>query len=373
MEFVDTQAGLEKVARSLAGASHLFVDTEFESNRFGSRICLLQISRGDEIFLVDSLKLAHLTPLQAIFADPETEWVLHAGLQDVNLLVERLELEPPRALFDTQVAWGLLTAESSVSLAYLQFRALGLRTSKTHQADDWTRRPLPQAQLEYAAADVRYLPELRRILGEQARELEREDIVQQASLELLQPLKELPPPLGLDSFRNAWQLEPRQQAGLRYLITSYNALSPAERESWPETKTLLAIASRMPESVDALSRMKGVPRTFVQRAGAGVVKGLLRAADGARAEDFVPIDPAPYATFEEVRLDAWFSLARAEVCADVSAAPELVLPGRLLRTMRSLALEARAPEAALAALSGWRRTLIAPAYERFCKLYPAPL
>jgi ribonuclease D len=373
MQFVDTQVGLEDASRALAGASHLFVDTEFESNRFGSRICLLQVSRGDEIFLVDALKLSSLGPLRAVFADPRTEWVLHAGLQDVNLLVERLELEPPRALFDTQVAWGLLTAESAVSLAYLQFRALGLRTSKTHQADDWTRRPLPPAQLDYAAADVQHLPELRRILGERARELGREEIVQQASLELLQPLREAPQPLGLDSFRNAWQLEPRQQAGLQYLIASYNALSAAERESWPETKTLLAIASRLPESVDALGRMKGVPRSFVQRAGADVVSGLRRAAAAARAEDFVPIDPIPYATFEEIRLDAWFSLARAEVCATVSAAPELVLPGRLLRSMRVLALEARAPEAGLSALSGWRRTLVEPAYERFCQQYPAPL
>ena len=62
----------------------------------------------------------------------------------------------------------------------------------------------------------------------------------------------------------------------------------------------------------------------------------------ARAEDFVPIEPAPYATFEDIRLDAWLTVARAEVCATLQASPELILPGRLLKSMRAAALAGRA-------------------------------
>lgn len=373
MQLIEKPGDLDQVARTLRGAPRLFVDTEFESNRSGSRICLLQVTAGEETYLIDALRLASLDPLREVFGAPESEWVLHAGLQDVQLLVERLRIPPPRVLFDTQVAWGLLSPESSVSLAYLRFRVLGQRSSKAHQADDWVRRPLSRSQLDYAAADVVDLPELRSRLGERARELGREDIVGEASLELLQPVREAPGRLALESFRHAWQLEPPQQAALRYVIEWYNELHPDERQWVPETKTLLAIASRIPESADALGRIKGVSRHFVQRAGAAFVKALGRAAADARAEDFVPIDPVPYATFEEIRFDAWLGAARAEVCAEVGAAPELLLPGRVLKGMRSAALAAGTGVAALEGLSGWRHRLIEGAFRRFCQAIPAPL
>lgn len=374
MRFIDQPAGLERMAAELEGAQRLFVDTEFESNRSGTRMCLLQVTAGEEIYLVDTLKLGALDPLREIFGAASTEWVLHAGLQDVQLITERLRISSPELLFDTQVAWALLGPESSVSLAYLQFRLLGRRGSKAHQADDWMRRPLPKTQLEYAAADVRHLPDLRRQLGALAQERgRRETIIHQASSELLHPVQEPPAPLSLASFRNAWQLEPAQQAGLRHVIDWYNGLSAAERDFAPETKTLLAIASRLPESPEALSRIKGVPRQFAARNGWSLVEGLARAVAGARSEDFVPIDPAPYATFEEIRLDAWLGLARAEVCADVGAAPELLLPGRILKAMRAALLQKRTPLAALDSVSGWRRELLEPAFERFCQSSPPPL
>lgn len=373
MQLIERPGDLERVARILRGAPRLYLDTEFESNRSGSRICLLQVTAGDETYLVDTLRLSSLEPLREVFGASETEWVLHAGVQDVQLLVERLEIPMPRALFDTQVAWGLLSAESSVSLAYLRYRVLGERSSKAHQADDWVRRPLSRSQLAYAAADVEDLPKLRQRLGEKAREREREDIVKEASVELLLPAREAPQRLSLDSFRHAWQLEPRQQAALRYVIEWYNDLPPDERPWVPETKTLLAIASRVPESVEALGRIKGVSRPFLQRWGAAFVKALTEAAARARSEDFVPIDPAPYATFEEIRLDAWLGAARAEVCAEVEAAPELLLPGRVLKAMRNAALAGGSGVAALDGVSGWRRQLIEPAFRRFCQVMPAPL
>ncbi len=373
-QLVDQVSALEAAGRALRDAKRLYVDTEFESSREGTRMCLLQV-RGPEgdTFLIDTLKLGSLDPLREAFTAPGTEWVLHAGMQDVHLLVDRLRIPPPPLLFDTQIAWALLGPEGSVSLAYLSFRLLGLRSSKAHQADDWTRRPLGQSLLEYAASDVAHLGELREILGQQAQALGREQIVLEASRETLSPLREPPPPIGLESFRNAWQLDPPNQAALRYIIDWYNRLSREDKERAPETKVLLSIASRLPESADALGRIKGVPRSFAERKGSAFVAELRRAAESARAEDFVPIDPAPYATFGEIRLDGWFALARAEVCATVKAAPELVMPGRILKSMHVAAVEAGRAEGALDALTGWRRALIEPAFLDFCKGKPAPL
>ena len=157
-------------------------------------------------------------------------------------------------MFDTQVAWALLGAEYSVSLSYLQYRLLGIRTGKAHQADDWKRRPLPASQLAYAAADIVHLPELRRLLGERTAELGREQMVIEASRETVWPEPEPPMPLSLESFRNAWQLEEKNQAALRALIEWFNALDARQRSRAPEPKTLLSIAARLPENVADLGR-----------------------------------------------------------------------------------------------------------------------
>ncbi len=373
MRFVDTPAALEEAAQALTGAKRLYIDTEFESNRQGTRLCLLQVSAGEDIFLIDTLRLGALEPLRSAFEAPQTEWVLHAGMQDVKLLMDRLRMEAPHTLFDTQIAWGLLSAESSVSLAYLQFRLLGLRSGKAHQADDWVRRPLPRSQLEYAASDIVHLPELREKLARKAREHDREGIILAASRDALYPAPEPPSPITLGSFRNAWQLSPKNQAALRYIIDWFNDLSPLDRSRAPEQKTLLSIASRLPESVDALIRIKGVPRGWAQREGQAFVGALRQAANSARSEDFVPIDPPPYSTFEEIRLDAWLALARAEVCSRLEVSPELALPGRVLKSMRHAVVEKQSGVAAVEALTGWRRDLVPPAFEQFCAAHPAPL
>lgn len=373
MHFVDQRPALEEVARTLAGTPRLYIDTEFESSREGKLLCLLQISRGDELYLIDALKLRALEPLAPVMSAGDTEWVVHAGQQDVELLVERLRLGAPPRVFDTQVAWAMLGPEFSVSLAYLQFRMLGLRTAKTHQSDDWKRRPLPPAQLAYAAQDIEHLPELRRLLGERIDKLGREQALFAASLESVRGAPEPRPKLALGSFRNAWQLDRHSQAALRYLIEWYDALDDRERSAAPEPKTLLAIASRLPESAGDLARIKGVPRRFANTHGDRLTGGMMRATAEADAADFVPIDPPPYATFEEIRLDAWLAGMRAVLCESLSLAPELAFPARVLRRVRASILETGQVSGGADALGGWRAELLREAFLEHARRNPPAL
>ncbi len=356
---VETQAALAEAAAALAGAERLYLDTEFESSRDGASLCLLQVARDQQIFLVDAVRLRDLSPLSPVLGARDTEWVLHAAQQDVPLLLDRLGLKSPPRVFDTQVAWALLGPEYSVSLAYLQFRLLGIRSVKSHQADDWKRRPLPHAQLAYAASDVEHLPALRRELGARAAQLGREQAVCEATLELVWSPPDLPVPIRLDSFRNAWQLDHKSQAALRWLIHWYNDQPVERRSDLPDPKTFLAIASRLPRDAADLGRIKGIPRRWAASEGERFTTLLWQAVDGALAADFVPIDPPPYATFEEIRLEAWLTLLRAEVAANLSMAPELALPGRLVRALKAgLGSGDRgAPEQLL---TGWRKTLVLP-------------
>ena len=373
MRLVDTPSALEQAAEQLRGSTRLYLDTEFESSRDGMTMCLLQISAGQEIYVIDTLRLEKLAPLGPILAARNVEWVLHAGQQDVPLIANRLGLRELPEIFDTQLAWSLLGPEYSVSLAYLEYRVLGVRGMKTHQTDDWSRRPLPAAQLDYAARDVMRLPELRHELGRRLAALGREQLVSRAARELLDPEVEPPPLLGLDSFRNAWQLDPPSQAALRHLIGWYNGLDAAERTAAPEPKALLSIATRLPETLDDLTRIKGVPRRWSARIGQAWLSSLLRAAAHTSVEDFVPIEPQPYATSLDIQLDAWLTALRAELCSKLELAPELALPARIVRKMRLLILESGAAESGVLALTGWRSELLGAGFAEYCQAHPAPL
>lgn len=369
--FVDSAASLEQAGRALSTCARLYLDTEFESGRGPTRLCLLQISSGTEIFLVDTLKLDRLDALAPALSRPEAQWVFHAGLQDLPLIQERVKIRAPQRLLDTQVAYSLVTAESNVSLAYLRYRLLGSRAGKAHQADDWLARPLSESQLRYAASDVQDLPALTELLLERAEAKGRTDLVFEASRESLEPYREPPPPLSLEHFRNAWQLGEQSQAGLRFLIEWYNALSSEEKSNAPDTKTLLALAARLPETAVALGRIKGVSPSVLQRHGARLSQGLRNAAEHAREGDFVSIEPLPYATFADIRRDAWLGLLRAEVCATLEVAPEQVLPQRIMRDLKAK-LQASGTAQLSEALQGYRKRLLSEAVDTFCQRYPAP-
>jgi ribonuclease D len=369
--FVDSQEGLERAASALGSCPRLYLDTEFESGRGPTRLCLLQISSGSEIFLVDTLKLGRLDALGAALGRREVDWVLHAGLQDVALIEERLHVRAPARLLDTQVAYALVSAESNVSLSYLRYQLLGARSGKAHQADDWVGRPLSDSQLKYAASDVSDLPALTEVLLERADARGRRELVFEASREALEPSREPPPPLSLESFRNAWQLGPQSQAGLRFLIEWHNALSADDKRTAPDAKTLLALAARLPETAGALARIKGVSPGVSQRHGSYLARGLTSAARDTKADDFVPIEPLPYATFADIRRDAWLGLLRAEVCAELGVSPEQVMPQRVVRELKAKLVES--PQARLSeALHGYRERLLGSEIDAFCGRHPPP-
>jgi len=332
---------------------------------------LLQISSGTDIFLVDTLKLVRLDPLAAALARPDVQWVFHAGLQDLALIEQRLHVRAPPSLFDTQVAYALVSAESNVALAYLRYQLLGSRSDKAHQADDWLARPLSASQLQYAASDVHDLPALTELLLQRAEAKNRRELVFEASREALEPSREPPPPLTLENFRNAWQLGPESQAGLRFLIEWHNALSAEEKLSAPDLKTLLALAARLPENSGALARIKGVSPSVLHRHGAHLASGLTNAARQAKSGDFVPIEPLPYATFAEIRREAWLGLLRAELCATLEVSPEQVLPQRVVRELKARLQDTR-PGPLSHALRGYRKRLLGDAIDAFYEQHPPP-
>jgi ribonuclease D len=371
-ELVDTPSGLSRAVQALRGADRLYVDTEFESARGRCTLSLLQVSRGERVFVVDALSVTDLGPLLAVFEVTETEWVVHAGRQDLELIVSRLDLDRRPQVFDTQVAWALLTAEAAVSLAYLSYRLLGIRSAKAFQTDDWIRRPLTDAHLRYAASDVEHLPRLFAHLHGEAAARRRADLVRLATSDQLWPEPEPPAELTLGSFRNAWHLGPESQAALRALVEWYGAQDSDCRASGPDQRALIAMAARLPTSGAELERLRGVPKRWAAQHAERVVGIMNEAAAHASETEFVALVPSPYATFFDYRLDAWLLTMRADVCEKLQAAPELLLPKRLLDRIGQAAAGGAAGADLSRVITGWRAILLGDAVERYVEQHPPP-
>ncbi len=142
-----------------AGEGPIAVDTERASGyRYSQRAYLIQIKRrGAGSFLLDPIADPDaLAPVIEALRGPE--WVLHAADQDLPCLRELgfVCVE----LYDTELA-GRLLGLNKVNLAAMVAQFLGLGLVKGHGAADWSRRPLPDDWLNYAALDVEVLVELR--------------------------------------------------------------------------------------------------------------------------------------------------------------------------------------------------------------------
>lgn len=118
----------------------------------------MQLRRDDVgTVLLDPIALGEAV---ADLAEPlrSGEWILHAAKEDLPCLAE-LGLRPAR-LFDTEVA-ARLAGLPKVGLGALVEQLLGRGLAKGHGAEDWSRRPLPDSWLVYAALDVELLAALR--------------------------------------------------------------------------------------------------------------------------------------------------------------------------------------------------------------------
>ncbi|MQA09078.1 MAG: ribonuclease D [Pseudonocardiaceae bacterium] len=145
------------------GTGAVAVDTERASGyRYYQRAYLVQLRReATGTLLIDPIALEDkLDPL--VRALEGTDWVLHAASQDLPCLAE-LGLRPWR-LFDTELA-GRLAGFERVALGTLVEQVLGYRLEKGHGAADWSRRPLPEDWLNYAALDVELLLQLREAMA----------------------------------------------------------------------------------------------------------------------------------------------------------------------------------------------------------------
>lgn len=137
------------------------IDTEADNLfRYRTRVCLMQIMAGSEIFLLDLIAPLPLDGFWQRLASKHL--VMHGSDFDLRLLYDYCEFNA-HSLFDTMMAAQLLNMPR-FGLAALLEHHFGVVLAKEGQKANWSRRPLTPKLLDYAALDVYYLPALRDIL-----------------------------------------------------------------------------------------------------------------------------------------------------------------------------------------------------------------
>jgi ribonuclease D len=171
--YVDKLAAMEALIQRIDSAKRIALDTEADSlHNYFEKVCLIQLSLGDEHYLVDPLSGLDLSRfLEALAAKP---LILHGGDYDLRMLRTSLGFRPRGEVFDTMIAAQLLGIEE-IGLAALIERFFSITIGKAGQKSDWSRRPLSEKQLRYAINDTRFLAPLAERLGSELSERGRID------------------------------------------------------------------------------------------------------------------------------------------------------------------------------------------------------
>ncbi|MEL1264792.1 ribonuclease D [Pseudoxanthomonas putridarboris] len=153
--WIDTPTALDAHLRHRP--ARIGLDTEFVRERtFWPQLALVQIAVDDQMLLVDPLAAGMTDALKPVLADTAITKVMHSASEDLVAFKFTCGVLPT-PLFDTQMAAALAGVAAGIGYQKLVERIAGVALPKGETRSDWLRRPLSEAQLHYAADDVRYL------------------------------------------------------------------------------------------------------------------------------------------------------------------------------------------------------------------------
>jgi ribonuclease D len=356
--WIQSAEGLARLVGALTGAVEVAVDTEGDSlHHYPARLALVQLAGpGGDAWLVDPLAVEDLRPLGRIFGDPATTTVLHAGDNDLVDLKRRHGL-PFARIFDTSVAARFLGAPA-LGLDVLLTSYLAVDLPPSRQKDDWSERPLSEAQLRYAVGDVEHLLPLKAKLVEELERIGRLAWVEEECAALAaQPVVERAnDPTAYAGLKGARELSPRGLAILRELYDLRETL--ARRLDRPPFKVfnddaLVRLALAAPKDREQLALVAGMTPRVISRWGeellAAIGRGLAMPEGDLPALERRPRPSVPVAARRRIEaLRAW----RGEATPRFGLEPGVLLPNRLIGAVA----EAGPRDAdALARVEGFRR------------------
>ncbi len=288
MQTITTTDALAAFCAEATGEPYVTVDTEFLRERsYYSKLCLVQLALpgrdNERAVLVDPLAEGiELAPLFELMRNPSVVKVFHAARQDLEIFWIDGGLIP-QPLFDTQIASMVCGFGEQAGYETLVRRIARAQLDKTSRFTDWSQRPLTEAQMRYALADVTHLRVIYEYLAAELEKNGRAHWLAEEMEVLTSPETYTTRP------EDAWQrIKTRGQSGRFMALVKELARfreELAQSRNIPRARVfkddaLLELASTRPDSHEALGRS----RLLLREARRGeIAEGILAAIRRAQA------------------------------------------------------------------------------------------
>ena len=294
-EMVETPERLEELANELLGEKVIAVDTEADSfYHYFDKTCLVQIGTKKHAYLIDTLAFdgpEAMAVLAPVFASPEIQVIFHAAEYDLYVLKRDYGYTFAN-IYDTMISAQLL-GYNAIGLAALIERHFGVKVPKDEQRSDWSRRPLTERQLIYAAGDVIYLARLTKKVRQELKSAGRLRWAEEEFETLCQ--REWPnrkfDKQGYIKIKGARKIDPKSLSVLKELFLMRDARArEIDRPPFKVlgNRTLLEIAAAKPVRAKQLKGIKGITDLLVRRMG----DEILAAIEKGRGVEHPPIPKA---------------------------------------------------------------------------------
>ena len=348
--FINQQPDLDALCEVIGANGSIALDTEFVRTRtYTPHLGLVQIAAGGNAVCIDPLAELDYADLWQLLFDPQRVIVMHSATQDLEVLWFHCG-NIINNLIDTQVCAAFLGYQPQIGYAGLVADLAGVTLSKEQTRTDWTRRPLTEEQLDYAAKDVVYLDGMHGLLRERLEEAGRYEWAVEDSLALCRSALYEPDTAG------AWRriksipfLPGPEQARARALAEwrEERAVKLDKPRRWVmDDKALLAIATANPDDERALGKLPDVPDGLARRQGNRLMKVLQAANSDYNDNPHRYVQQFPDREADKALSKKLGSIVRTK-------AEELGLPAEIVGSKREITALMRGDESSRL-LSGWR-------------------
>jgi ribonuclease D len=365
---ITTTEALAEYCTEARQHEYVTIDTEFLRERtYYSKLCLIQLAMpgtdASNAVLVDPLvEGLSLEPLYELFRDTSVVKVFHAARQDLEIFFVDAQVFP-EPLFDTQVAAMVCGFGEQVGYETLVKKIAREQVDKSSRFTDWSRRPLTDAQKNYAIGDVTHLRQVYEFLAKKLEENNRSHWVQEELSILTNPDTYIIKPI------DAWKRVKTRTSTAKFMAVvqmlavfreEYAQSRNVPRNRVYKDDALVELASNKPKTMEDLSRSRLLLREA--RRGdiadgilAAVAKGVGMPADRA---------PKPVGGREKLQVNpALADLLRVLLKAKTESAG---VAAKLIASAADLDAMAGGMRD-VAAVSGWRAEVFGEDALRLCE------
>jgi ribonuclease D len=258
-EYISDDASLLSLVEQYQHSTLLVLDTEFVRTRtYYAKLGLIQAYDGNTLALIDPVAITDLSPFWQLLTNPNIVKLVHSCSEDLEVFAHYGECQPS-PLFDSQIAASLAGFGHGLGYAKLVEACLQVEVDKGESRTDWMKRPLTDAQLQYAANDVYYLYKLYPQLQQKLVENQREAWLFEEGQRMTEGRMTLPDGDSIYlKVKNAFQLNGQQLAYLKVLAKW--RLNKAVNRNLAlgfvvKDHALIALAKKQPTTIAELNRL----------------------------------------------------------------------------------------------------------------------